>query len=489
MINQVLTNLDAGKERTMSNNPVKIIILIISLFSTVFIGATEQKYKFVSEMDISGMEGAVKQMYVDDLSFLYLRTQNKLYLYDCHADAICKLIDTIEFKTPEDSLFLINDNCEIFSAKIDEVPVQIFDEHGALKLALGEMKTNEERYQTVKQILLDSRGYFILATPGKILYFDKQGNFDHLIKIKNDYKIIQLDDKNDLYVLQLAKFTHKQAEELSWLEDNLKDIKDKLDSVEVEIDEIFLEKSEISIKIDKLEAEGLEVIQAAINSPSIRIKLEWRKDKDIDEIKSDRRKLKYKRKIFSKIDSFKARRLRDVSEELLELEIEERKLHIKFKEKQLESLKLLTEAKERRLEKNEVLDEASSKNKTVTYGISIYNSWGELSYSFILPNPQNALPLYNTYLVKSDSRNNFFGVPASKTLDKFEILNPANEAKRIKSGVGKQVNIYSNSGEYLQKVEADPPFDGINYITIDKKGNLYVLDANFIRLRKFRSAD
>ena len=88
--------------------------------------------------------------------------------------------------------------------------------------------------------------------------------------------------------------------------------------------------------------------------------------------------------------------------------------------------------------------------------------------------------------MQTDDENRFYGVMLERSDELSEVLSANNDKRSIAVGEGNQINIYSPESNYLGEIKNDSQFHGINHFEIDNQNNLYVLDMNFARLRKFR---
>ena len=348
-------------------------------------------------------------------------------------------------------------------ANIEEIPVQIFDEKGELKAALGEMKTKKETYRNVEQIFVDSRNYYIVAARKKILTFDSQGNFDLVIDFERRFKIIHIDSKDNIYVLQQSIMSPEMKIELAKIEDSLSRLKEEVKWVEEDIQEIRENRDELSDDIDDLikdKKDKFENLRELQKNPQIN--KTW-----IEKLKED---------------------IEDIKEKIEDMQDDRKDLYDDYKDKLSEKKKLSLEEHDTAREKVELRRKANEVSRKDEYEVLIYDTGGEMVFAFLLPKPDSGTPMFSTYNIQSDEDSNFFSIPQDQGHDIATIINVTNERKAILGGAGYQVNVYSSDGSFLGPIKAEPqpPFDGISYIVLDNKRNLFVMDLSFSRIRKFK---
>lgn len=465
----------------------------------VSINAQNLKYELAYEINISRVKEPILYMDVDDLGFLYIITDKGLYFYDCHTPVVCSIIDTIPLNTSGKSRPLVNNSGEIFFSEFQNDKTQIFDENGAVKLVL----IGENPSSPIKQILLDSRGFFILAGNQKIIYYDPNGHMDHIINFDKAFKIICLDNKNNIYVLKKSVFTPEQREKIAWLDKRLQNLNDDISQIDADLNKIMIEKGNISLDLEKQKQDEMIILDRIKFSPFNRFEYRqsrsfgrfsprnknqdnldnqnYRENRDSGRLKQENQKQLTSEYLYR-------RNLYDLRKQISQTEIEERKIQIEYKEKQQKKFKLQTELKEDIQMKKNILQEASRMANETDYEMQIYDTWGDMIFTFIIPRSKEALPLYNSYLIKIDAKNNFFGAIAHQRPNNT-VLDANFDLNEIQKGEADAINIYSAGGNFVGKVETTSPFNGINYHTIDNKGNLYVLDSNFSRVRKFKPGE
>ncbi len=403
------------------------VIVMLSVASLTFPQneAEMLSYELASNIDISSVKDPVLQLNIDNLGYIYVRTYKKLYLFDCNTTPEGAILATIDLNPPESSKFLVNNKGKMFFTKINEMPVQVFDEKGVLKAALGEMKTEDESYKEVNQVFVDSRGFMIIASPRKILYFDQQGNFQSVVNFERPFRIIHLDNKDNLYVLQQLLMSSEMKLELERLEDNLTRIRDEIQWQNQDIQENREKRDEITEEVDGLiddKNDKIENLRDYQSNPELNAT--W-------------------------IDSLQGE-IEDIRKKIRDLQNERKDLLDELKSKSREKKRLRRDEIETAKDIVELKKKARKNARSDQYEVVIYDSLGTEVFSFELAKPENAVPMFNTYSVQSDNEGNFFGVPVERGFELSTVLNYRNEEKSIRGGAGNQVNIYNSSGEYVK---------------------------------------